>query len=154
VTAFLVPLAAAVVMFAGLVVDGGLALAAKVEAIGVAQEAARAGAQEVDLAAFRDTGTVRLLPDQAAAAARRHLDQVGAAGTVTVVGDTVEVTVTADYDTQLLGVLGLRTLAVTGTGSAHPVPPPAGEPPVSRPAPLSGEPHVSRPAPSPPGAVP
>jgi hypothetical protein len=126
VTAFLVVLAAAVMMFAGLVVDGGLALSAKVRAAGIAEEAARAGAQALDLDAFRGGGAVRLLPDQAAAAARAHLDQTGAAGAVTVADDTVTVTVTAVYDTQLLGVLGVRTLTVTGSGSAHPVPPPPG----------------------------
>lgn len=121
VTVFITIFAVAVVMFAGLVLDGGLALAAKVRAIGEAQEAARAGAQALDLAAYRHDGTVRLLPDQARTDAQTYLAITGDSGTVTVTADTVTVTVTAHQHTQLLGLLGLGSLTVTGTGSAHPV---------------------------------
>ena len=121
VTPFVVILAVAIVMFAGLLVDGGLALAAKVRAIGEAQEAARAGAQALDLAAYRDSGTVRLVPDQARTLSQTYLASTSDTGTVTVTGDTVTVTVTAHQHTQLLGLLGLDSLTVTGTGSAHPV---------------------------------
>jgi Flp pilus assembly protein TadG len=120
VTPFVVILAVAIVMFAGLVVDGGLALAAKVRAIGEAQEAARAGAQALDLAAYRNSGTVRLVPDQARMLAHTYLASTRGTGTVTVIGDTVTVTVTAHQNTQLLGLLGFDSLTVTGTGSAHP----------------------------------
>ncbi|MCT9080468.1 TadE/TadG family type IV pilus assembly protein [Streptomyces fulvoviolaceus] len=120
VTPFVVILALAIVMFAGLVVDGGLALAAKVRAIGEAQEAARAGAQALDLSAYRDSGTVRLVPGQARTLAQTYLASTGDTGMVTVNGDTVTVTVTAHQGTQLLGLLGVDMLTVTGTGSAHP----------------------------------
>ncbi|MFC8676856.1 TadE/TadG family type IV pilus assembly protein [Streptomyces griseorubiginosus] len=121
VTPFITILAVAIVMFVGLIVDGGLALAAKVRAIGEAQEAARAGAQALDLAAFRDSGAVRVVPGRARALAQSYLGSTGDAGTVTVNGDTVTVTVTAHQGTQLLGLLGVDSLTVTGTGSAHPV---------------------------------
>ncbi|UIX34302.1 MULTISPECIES: pilus assembly protein TadG-related protein [unclassified Streptomyces] len=120
VTPFVVILALAIVMFAGLVLDGGLALAAKVRAMGEAQEAARSGAQALDLAAYRDSSTVRLVPGQARTLAQTYLATTGDTGTVTVAGDTVTVTVTAHQNTQLLGLLGLDSLTVTGTGSAHP----------------------------------
>nr|WP_260859636.1 pilus assembly protein TadG-related protein [Streptomyces cupreus] len=120
VTPFVVILAVAVVMFAGLVVDGGLALAAKVRAIGEAQEAGRAGAQALDLAAYRDSGTVRLVPDGARTLAQNYLASTSDSGTVTVIDDTVTVTVTARQHTQLLGLLGLDSLTVIGSGSAHP----------------------------------
>lgn len=120
VTPFVTILAVAIVMFAGLVVDGGLTLAAKVRAIGEAQEAARAGAQALDLAVYRDSGTVRLVPGQARALAQTYLASTGDTGTVDVAGDTVTVTVTAHQHTQLLGLLGVDALTVTGTGSAHP----------------------------------
>ncbi|HEY8982810.1 MAG TPA: pilus assembly protein TadG-related protein [Streptomyces sp.] len=120
VTAFIVILTAAIVMFAGLLVDGGLVLAAKVRAIGEAQEAARAGAQALDLTAYRATGTVRLIPAEAHALARNYLAATDDTGTVAVTGDTVTVTVTARQEPQLLGLLGLGTLTVTATGSAHP----------------------------------
>lgn len=120
VTPFIVILAVAIVMFAGLVTDGGLALAAKVRAIGEAQEAARAGAQALDLATYRSSGTVRLVPGQARTLAQTYLASTSDTGTGTVTGDTVTVTVTAHQHTQLLGLLGLDSLTVTGTGSAHP----------------------------------
>jgi hypothetical protein len=126
VTAFVVVLAAAFVAFGGLILDAGGALADKTTAMGVAQEAARAGAQQLDLTAFRQTGAVRLLPDQAAGAARAYLAQAGATGIATVANNTVTVTVTVTHHNQLLGVLGLDTLTVTGTGSAHPAPPAPG----------------------------
>ncbi|MEV7393938.1 pilus assembly protein TadG-related protein [Streptomyces sp. NPDC091215] len=121
VTPFVVILAVAIVMFAGLIVDGGLTLAAKVRAIGEAQEAARAGAQALDLSVYRNTGTLRLIPDQARARAQTYLASTHDTGTVILTGDTVTVTVTAHQHTQLLGLLGLDSLTVTATGSAHPV---------------------------------
>jgi hypothetical protein len=121
VTAFIVIFTAAVVLFAGLLLDGGLALAAKVRAIDEAQEAARAGAQALDLAAYRADGAVRLDPVQARALAQRYLATTGDTGTVTVVSNQVTVAVTAHQHTQLLGAVGLHTLTVTGTATAHPV---------------------------------
>jgi len=123
VTAFVVVLFAAFVMFGGLIVDAGGALADKTTAMGVAQEAARAGAQQLDLTALRQGSPVRLRPDRAVAAAQTYLAQAGATGTVAIVDNTVTVTVTAVHDNLLLGVVGLDTLTVTATGSAHPAPP-------------------------------
>lgn len=131
VTAFTVVFTAAALLFGGLVLDGGLALAAKVRAVGEAQEAARAGAQAIDLGAYRANGTLRLQPDRAAALARGYL-----AGTTTssngadtgadpgavveVSGDAVTVTVTTSQSTRLLGLVGVHSIRVTGTGTAHP----------------------------------
>jgi hypothetical protein len=120
VTAFVVIIVTAVLAFGGLVLDGGLALAAKVRALGEAQEAARAGAQEIDLAAYRADGTLRLAPQQASAAARNYLATAGHTGTVAVAGNTVNVTVTVSQPTQLLGFIGIGALTVTGTGQAQP----------------------------------
>jgi hypothetical protein len=120
VTAFVVVIATAVLMFAGLLLDGGQALAAKVRAIGEAQEAARAGAQAIDLAAYRDTGTLTLTPDHAVTLAQRYLAATGHAGTVRVTGNTVIVTVTLTQPTALLRLVGVGSLTVTSTGSAQP----------------------------------
>jgi Flp pilus assembly protein TadG len=120
VTAFVVIIVTAVLAFGGLVLDGGLALATKVRAIGEAQEAARAGAQEIDLAAYRADGAVRLVPQQASAAARSYLAATGHSGTISVASNTVNVTVTISQPTQLLGVIGIGSLTVTGTGQAQP----------------------------------
>ncbi|GAA5120997.1 TadE/TadG family type IV pilus assembly protein [Haloechinothrix salitolerans] len=119
VTAFVVIITAACLLAAGLVLDGGLALSAKSRAIGQAQEAARAGAQELDLAAYR-RGTVRLNPAAARAAAQRYLHSVGASGTVTADVNLVRVRVDARQRTQLLGLVGIAEVTVSGRGQAHP----------------------------------
>lgn len=120
-TAFVVVLATAVLMFAGLVLDGGLALAAKVRAIGEAQEAARNGAQAIDLAAYRRDGTLQLVPGEAQERAHAYLATTRDAGHVRATPGSISVTVTADQPTQLLGLLGIESLSVSATGSAHPV---------------------------------
>ncbi len=120
VSAFVVVLTLGVLALAGLTLDGGLALAAKVEANGQAEAAARAGAQAIDLTVYRTSNRLQLVPAQAVANAQSYLAAVGASGTVTVSGDTVTVTVTAAQNTQLLGMVGISSLTVHGTGSAHP----------------------------------
>jgi len=122
--------AATVLLFAGLVLDGGLALAAKVRAIGQAQEAARAGAQAIDLTAYRADGTLRLDPDRAAALARAYLGTAGTTGTagVTVAGNTVTVTISTTQPTRLLALVGVHTIHLTATGSAHPDRGPSSQP--------------------------
>ncbi len=119
-TAFVVVLTIGILTLAGLTLDGGLALAAKVRANGQAEAAARAGAQAIDLGAYRASGALHLVPTQAVADAQSYLATVGASGTVTVSGNTVTVTVTAAQNTQLLGMVGISTLSVHGEGSAHP----------------------------------
>ena len=120
VTAFVVIMALAALLFAGLVLDGGLALAAKVRAIGEAQEAARAGAQEIDLTAYRADGTLRLVPQRASTAARNYLAAAGHTGTISVAGNTVNVTVSINQPTQLLGLVNIGSITVTGAGQAQP----------------------------------
>ncbi|MEV8438813.1 pilus assembly protein TadG-related protein [Actinosynnema sp. NPDC051121] len=119
-TAFVVVLTTGILALAGLTLDGGLALSAKVRANGQAEAAARAGAQAIDLTTYRGSGTLRLVPADAVAGAQAHLAAAGATGTVTVSGDTVTVTVTATRNTQLLGLVGIGSLQVHGQGSAHP----------------------------------
>ena len=118
VTAFVVIFTLALLVMAGLVLDGGLALAAKVQAIDAAQAAARAGAQAIDIPTYRATGQITLDPGQAVADAQAFLAAAGERGTVTVAGETVDVTVTITQPTQILSVVGVDQLTVTGAGSA------------------------------------
>jgi Flp pilus assembly protein TadG len=120
VTAFVVALVTGILALTGLTLDGGLALAATVRATSQAEAAARAGAQAIDLTAYRDSGALQLSPAQAVTNAQAHLAAEGATGTVSVSGNTVTVTVTASQPTQLLGLVGIGSLSVHGQGSAHP----------------------------------
>lgn len=110
-----------ILLLAGLLLDGGLAMAARVRAGDTAQAAARAGARELDLTAYRATGEVRLDPDRAAAAARAFLAATGATGTATATAATVTVTVTGRQPTRLLQLIGVRSIPVAATAQAAPV---------------------------------
>jgi hypothetical protein len=118
VTAFVVIFTAALILMAGLVLDGGLALSAKVQAIDDAQAAARAGAQAIDIPTYRATGQITLDPTQATADAQHYLAAAGHTGTVQVNGEQVIVTVTITQPTQILDLAGIDHLTETGTGTA------------------------------------
>ena len=118
VTAFVVIFTLALLLMAGLVLDGGLALATKVQAIDDAQAAARAGAQAIDIPTYRASGQITLDPAQAAADAERYLAAAGHTGTVSVNGEQVTVTVTITEPTQILSLAGINHLTETGTGTA------------------------------------
>ena len=120
VTAFVVIFTLALLLMAGLVLDGGLALATKVQAIDDAQAAARAGAQAIDIPTYRASGQITLDPAQATADAERYLAAAGHTGTVSVNGEevTVTVTVTITQPTQILSLAGINHLTETGTGTA------------------------------------
>lgn len=120
VTAFVVVFVLALLLLAGLVIDGGLALAARIRAVDAAQAAARAGAQVLDLATYRATGQVRLEQVAAAADARAYLVAAGQTGTIITTPTTVRVTVTLTQRMQLLSLAGLRSITVSGTGIAYP----------------------------------
>ena len=120
VTAFVVIFTAALLVMAGLVLDGGLALSAKVRAIDDAQAAARAGAQAINIGLYRSTGQITLDPAQATTDAEQYLAEAGQHGTVTVTGEqvTVTITVTVTEPTQLLSLAGIHHLTVSGSGTA------------------------------------
>jgi Putative Flp pilus-assembly TadE/G-like len=120
VTAFVVVIMAALILLAGLVVDGGLTLDAREQALGEAQEAARAGAQAINLAIYRQDGVLVLDPAEAAADARRYLAGSGGTGTVQVTGNQVTVTVTRVQQMQILDAAGLTAITVHATASAVP----------------------------------
>jgi len=118
VTAFVVIFTFALLLMAGLVLDGGLTLGAKVQAIDEAQAAARAGAQAIDLPTYRATGVITLDPALATADAEKFLAAAGHTGTVSVNGDVVTVKVSITQKTQILDIAGIDHLSETGTGSA------------------------------------
>ena len=118
VTAFVVIFTLALLLMAGLVLDGGLALAARVRAIDDAQAAARAGAQAIDIPTYRATGQITLDPAQATADAEHYLAAAGNTGIVAVNGNQVTVTVTITQPTQILDLAGISHFTETGSGTA------------------------------------
>lgn len=119
VTVFVVTMTMALLLFAGLVVDGGAVLAARRQAIDVAEQAALAGAQGIRVADVRTGLDPTLDPALAAAAAQAYLDEVGREGEVRVVGDDVEVTVSIERPMLILGLAGLGDVTVTGRANAR-----------------------------------
>jgi len=117
-SAFLVVLVVPLVAMAGLVADGGGVLAAHQDAISTALEAARAGAQAVDLSVLRSSGAVVLDRSEARAEAWSYLSAAGQSGTVVVSGSEVTVTVTLRHNLAVLSAFGVGPVTVSGTATA------------------------------------
>lgn len=118
VTPFAVLMTIALLAVAGLVLDAGLALAEKVRALDIAQAAARAGAQELDLYKYRTSNVAELDPARAASAARAWLVSAGVDGDATATTTTVTVTVRRTSSTQLLQIVGVSELHVSAAATA------------------------------------
>jgi len=118
VSTFLAVIALSLLMAGGLAIDGGRKVNALREASHIADNAARAGAQAVDLDALRTTGDLRLLPSEATDRVGRYLASLGYSATnVTVNGAAVTVTVTVTVDPVLLPT-GPMTVSATETATA------------------------------------
>jgi uncharacterized membrane protein len=111
------------VTVAGLAVDGGVVFASRRELQNVADAAARAGATEVDAAAFRVTGGVVALDGPRALAmasgyisdynALHRPDQRVSLDDVTLMGrDRVEVVVSRDARTAFLRIVKISTVPI------------------------------------------
>ena len=124
-TLFVIGLSTMLLVLAGLVVDGGLAINARAQAADVAEQAARAGAQEIDENVLRDTGQIEL-GDAAAGRAQDFLvasgfiANGGQIGDITVVGDEITVGVTRQYDTMLLSLIGFNQFNIAAEATARP----------------------------------
>lgn len=117
ITGFVAVIATALVMVAGMAYDGGQVIHAHNAARNDAEQAARAGAQQIDITHLRQTSEPRLDPAKAEAAAVDYLAQVGATGTATVDGADITVTVTRTQQLHILPGQD-RTITVTETASA------------------------------------
>ncbi|MEV5576601.1 Tad domain-containing protein [Spirillospora sp. NPDC052269] len=106
-------------MFIGLAVDGGAKLRAGWEAVGVAEQAARAGAGQIDRSAAY--AGKRLVVDRGAAtrAAQSYLSATGHRGNVSVTGPrTLQVRVTVTKPTWMLSVVGISSVTQTAAATA------------------------------------
>ncbi len=98
---------------AGLVVDGGTALATRGRAHDVAQQAARAGANALSAASLRGANpdALRIDPGEAQNAAQRYLHAAGATGQVSIGPDTVTVTAHIAAHASILSAFGVSDLS-------------------------------------------
>jgi Flp pilus assembly protein TadG len=106
---------------AGLVIDGGAKLTAAENAAAIAQEAARAGAGQVNQAAAHENGTIVVDPSQAIAAANTYLASAGYPPTAQPVPgnpDEIQVTVTVNQPTKVLSIIGIDTMSAQGHATA------------------------------------
>ena len=117
---YLAIFATAMIAMAGLVIDGGAAIAAREKAADVADQAARAGANALSADSLResDPGDLRADPIRARAAADTVLSDAGATGEVTVDGATVTVVAHIPQKTAVLSAVGVNDLSQTATQSA------------------------------------
>ena len=117
ITGFVAVIATALVMVAGMAYDGGQVIHAHNAARNDAEQAARAGAQQIDITHLRQTSEPRLDSGEAEAAALDYLARVGATGTASVDGADITVTVTRIQPLHILPGQD-RTITVTETASA------------------------------------
>jgi Flp pilus assembly protein TadG len=113
--------AVALLMVMGLLVDGGGALNAANRATSAAQEAARAAGQQLDVAQAVEGSAITLDPDAAVAAAQDYLAAAGLEGSAEVTdgGRSLTVNVRDSYSTYFAQFVGVGTISVTGTATAH-----------------------------------
>ncbi|HEY9557501.1 MAG TPA: pilus assembly protein TadG-related protein [Acidimicrobiales bacterium] len=121
VTAFVVIMTSALLAMAGLVIDGGYALAAHRRAFNEAEAAARAGAQAVDLDTLRATGDVVLDAEEAERRALEYLAALDRSGSVEVDGDVVRVHLSFEHGLVLLDAFGVGPMTIEGDGEARAV---------------------------------
>lgn len=123
-TIFVVGLAVMLLVVAGLVVDGGLAINARSTAFDIAEQAARAGARNVDEDTLRETDEVVVDEGEARADAAEFLDRALAGkqnpnADIEVNGNEVTVAVRYEVDTALLGLVGQQKFDVAAEATAR-----------------------------------
>jgi hypothetical protein len=100
-----------VLLLATTLIEAGNAMAARGHGLDIAQQAARAGADKLDVATLRSTGQVRIDPTAAHRAAAAYLAQMGETGSVTATPTEVAVTVTVTRPSISLGSISVRITA-------------------------------------------
>ncbi len=117
VSTFVVVLTLACLLAAGLALDGGRIVAARVATADIAGNAARAGAQQV--VGVR-VGEHTLDLARARTAALQTLAAAGATGSVSVSPQSITVTATVSSSMLLLHLVGIDHRVVTATATAEP----------------------------------
>lgn len=115
---FVVIVTVALLLAAGLTLDGGRLLATRRQAADIAGNAARAGAQAVDEDELRRGRTV-VDPIAGHDAVVAYLASTPATGRATITGDTVTVDVRMTVRMLLLGLAGVGEASVTASRRAR-----------------------------------
>jgi Flp pilus assembly protein TadG len=118
---WVIPIMIGLIAMAGLIVDGGNAIAARERAEDVAQQAARAGADALSPTSLHNGTPAELTADPGAArtAAQRVLDAAGISHpTVSVSGDSVTVSVTVHEHARILSAVGIDDIPGSATATA------------------------------------
>ena len=122
-TVFIVAFAVVLLVMAGLVVDGGLAINARQRVADDVEQAARAGSEHLDLVALRSEGLVRIDPGPAQTAARNFLagrDYPVSGVSVTATAQRVTVSAQIEQRTALLSLIFIDHFTVRAQGQARP----------------------------------
>lgn len=113
-----------VLMLAGLLIDGGLTIHARQRAADIAEQAARAAADDVDVAYLRQTGKARILasgaPCQRARLLAARYEEVTGAIQCATSARTARVGVHIRVRFQLLSAFGFPDMTMSGVASAQP----------------------------------
>ena len=124
-TAFVVAFAVVLLVLAGLVVDGGLAINARQKVADDVEQAARAGSQHLDLETLRNPagGVVQIDPVAAQTAARdflasRNYPASGVA--VSATAQQVSVSAQIEQPTALLSLIFIDHFTIRAQGQARP----------------------------------
>ncbi|MBC3841769.1 hypothetical protein GXW82_20760 [Streptacidiphilus sp. 4-A2] len=107
------------VLALALIVDSSGRLDAGVQADEYANEAARAGIQQINAADAISGKSIQIDCAQAKSAAEHYLAGLGLAGTPVCEGPrTLAVTIRTSYATKMLSIIGVDNIPITGQGEA------------------------------------
>ena len=120
-TVFVLGFATVLMVGAGLVVDGGLALNKRSQVTDDAEQAARVGANAIDVPALRDRGVLAINEAEAISQASAFLSARGYTNIeVRVEGLQVFASADSKVDTVILGLIGIGSIPVDGDAVAEP----------------------------------
>ena len=122
-TVFVVGFAVVLLACAGLVIDGGSAINARMKLADDVEQAARAGAQQIDIDTLRGSNVVTLDGLAAEARARQYLNALGYTRVTVppVTGDAITVHAEDTTTTKLLSLIGVHDFDIAATATAQAV---------------------------------
>lgn len=123
-TVFVIGMALVLFGVAGLAIDGGKVINEKDKAFDVAEQAARAGANQIALGPLRSGGVVVIDSQAARSAAASFVSSTSTYqldGSPAVNGNQVTVAVTKQISTNLLGLFGFGNFTIHAQATASPV---------------------------------